>query len=43
MVTKKKRNTFGNKSNLNSKTYIIIPKQFGTYKKKSNFGTNLLF
>lgn len=33
MVTKKKRNTFGNKSNLNSKTYIIIPKQFGTHKK----------
>lgn len=42
MVTKT-RNTFGNKSNLNSKTYIIIPKQFGTYKKKSNVGTNLLF
>lgn len=33
MVTKEKRNTFGNKSNLNSKTYIIISKQFGTYKK----------
>lgn len=33
MVIKKKRNIFGNKSNLNSKIYIIIFKQFGIYKK----------